>query len=266
MQLGVLVENMRREGYEICISPPRVVTIAADGAADPPGGPPLSMAGRLEPYEDVWIEVDDEHAGAVIDKLTARKGEILGVTSALGRTQLQIVAPARSMFGFRSGFFSDTRGSGVLTTAFKEYRAWAGVVSAQRKGALLSTAAGTTTPYALAGIEPRGVLFVTTGEQVYPGQVRGGGCRGERWLLVAWRAGRIGPGPLRVVGSGAQRTRRLATRRLATLSFASPPSARPPRHTLLPRASSFPLSPSRPSLHSRVPLSLPSAPPPRALR
>lgn len=91
------------------------------------------------------MEVDDEHAGSVIDKLTARKGEIQGMQSALGRTTLEIVAPARAMFGFRSAFFSDTRGSGVLTTAFKEYRPWAGPVVAARKGALISTSSGTTT-------------------------------------------------------------------------------------------------------------------------
>jgi GTP-binding protein len=221
MQLGVLVENMRREGFEICISPPQVVTIlaseqgrqggaggagtasgsaGADGSSSSgsssttstssssgSGGSSSSSSGggsrgelRLEPFEDVWVEVDDEHAGSVIDKLTARKGEILGMNSALGRTQLQIVAPARAMFGFRSGFFSDTRGSGVLTTAFREYRPWAGAVSAQRKGALISTAAGLTTGYALSGIEPRGVLFIGAGEDVYAGQV----C--ARSLTIPW--------------------------------------------------------------------------------
>ncbi|KAG8462419.1 hypothetical protein KFE25_012239 [Diacronema lutheri] len=161
MQLGVLVENMRREGYEFCISPPRVVT-RDDG-----------NGGRLEPFEDVWVEVDDEHAGSVIDKLTARKGEVHAVVSARGRTTLQIIAPARAVMGFRSAFFSDTRGTGVLTTAFRAYMPWAGSVVAQRKGALISTASGITTAYALVGIEPRGNLFVGTGEEVYPGQVIG---------------------------------------------------------------------------------------------
>ncbi|KAJ1628241.1 membrane GTPase [Pavlovales sp. CCMP2436] len=163
MQLGVLVENMRREGFEVCISPPRVVTME-----DPDGS-----GKRLEPFEDVWIEVDDDHSGGVIDKLTARKGEIQSINSALGRTMISIVAPARSMFGFRSGFFSDTRGTGVLTTSFREWRPWAGLVTAQRKGALISTASGTTSSYALAGIEPRGVLFIGTGEEVYTGQILG---------------------------------------------------------------------------------------------
>lgn len=117
--------------------------------------------------------MDDEHVGGVIDALTAQKGEVRAMDAALGRTQLSMVVPARAMLSFRGRFHVDTRGTGVLTTAFREYGPWAGPLGAARKGALVSTADGTTTGYALSSIEARGTLFVEPAAPTYCGMIIG---------------------------------------------------------------------------------------------
>eukprot|EP00999_Lentomonas_sp_LEN2_P002311 NODE_366_length_1586_cov_90.897875_g334_i0.p1 GENE.NODE_366_length_1586_cov_90.897875_g334_i0~~NODE_366_length_1586_cov_90.897875_g334_i0.p1 ORF type:complete len:498 (+),score=79.35 NODE_366_length_1586_cov_90.897875_g334_i0:60-1553(+) len=161
LQLGILIENMRREGFEISVSPPEVVFKQIDGV-------------RCEPIEDVTIEVDDEYCGIVIEKLTLRKGELKNMKpSADGKTWLEFSVPSRGLIGYRAEFVTDTHGSGILNRSFQEYAPYRGKLDKVKKGALISMENGVTTAYALAALEDRGFLFVSPGAYVYKGMVIG---------------------------------------------------------------------------------------------
>ena len=169
LQLGLLIENMRREGFELSISPPKVLLRQGDAGE------------RLEPLEELVCEVEEAHAGEVIEALTARKGELLAMGPAVGsegRQRLVFEAPARGLIGFRSLFASATRGSGVLHRAFARWGAHRGGMERVRKGALVSTGGGKATVHALGQLEPRGTLFVPPGAEVYAGMVVGESARG----------------------------------------------------------------------------------------
>eukprot|EP00160_Parvularia_atlantis_P001305 Unigene11048_Nuclearia_a/m.33781 Unigene11048_Nuclearia_a/g.33781 ORF Unigene11048_Nuclearia_a/g.33781 Unigene11048_Nuclearia_a/m.33781 type:complete len:295 (+) Unigene11048_Nuclearia_a:948-1832(+) len=160
MQLGVLIENMRREGYELAVSPPSVVYREENGE-------------RLEPEEEVIIEVDDQYAGVVIEKLSLRKGELLSMVPQAGKTRLVFRVPSRGLMGYRSIFMVDTHGTGVMNRVFDGYVPFKGHFEKVRKGALVSMDNGVSTTYALVLIEPRGQLFISPGEEVYEGMVIG---------------------------------------------------------------------------------------------
>ena len=167
LQLGVLIESMRREGFEVSISRPRVVfqTDEETGA-------------RLEPMEDIQIDVDDEFSGIVIEKLSARKAELKDMgPSGGGKTRLQLVAPSRSLIGYQGEFLTDTRGSGVLNRVFSHYEAYKGPIEQQRKGVLISNSEGETAAYALWNLEERGIMFVGGGEKTYQGMIIGENAR-----------------------------------------------------------------------------------------
>ncbi|MEM1409353.1 MAG: translational GTPase TypA [Pseudomonadota bacterium] len=162
LQLGVLLENMRREGFELAVSRPKVVTRRDD-------------AGQLlEPIEEVTIDVDDEHSGSVIEKLTQRKAELVEMKpSGGGKTRIVLHAPARSLIGYHSEFLTDTRGSGVINRAYLEHAPHKGAIETRRQGALISNGDGDAVPYALWNLEERGILFIGPGEKVYKGMIIG---------------------------------------------------------------------------------------------
>jgi len=167
LQLGVLIENMRREGFEVSISRPRVVF-----QTDPETGK------RLEPMEDVMIDVDDEYSGVVIEKLSLRKAELKDMgPSGAGKTRIQLTAPSRSLIGYQGEFLTDTRGSGVLNRVFSHYEPYKGAFDSQRKGVLISNSDGETAAFALWNLEDRGTMFVGAGEKTYLGMIIGENAR-----------------------------------------------------------------------------------------
>jgi GTP-binding protein len=167
LQLGVLIESMRREGFELSISRPRVVF-----QHDPETGE------RLEPVEDVMIDVDDEFSGIVIEKLSARRAELKDMgPSGAGKTRISLMSPSRSLIGYQGEFLTDTRGSGVLNRVFSHYEPYKGAIDAGRKGVLVSNSDGETAAYALWNLEERGTMFVGGGEKTYQGMIIGENSR-----------------------------------------------------------------------------------------
>jgi len=163
LQLGVLIETMRREGYELSISRPRVLF-----KTDPETGQ------RLEPIEEVVIDVDEEFSGVVVDKLSRRKAELTEMRPSGGaKLRLAFLAPTRGLIGYQGEFLTDTRGSGVMSRLFHGYAPYKGPVEGRRNGVLISTADGAAVAYALWNLEDRGPMFVTPGTQVYEGMIIG---------------------------------------------------------------------------------------------
>ena len=168
LQLGVLIENMRREGFEVSISRPRVVYQTGENGE------------RLEPIEDVVIDVDDEYTGVVIEKLSARKAELKDMgPSGAGKTRIQLACPSRSLIGYQGEFLTDTRGSGVLNRVFSHYEPHKGPIEGRLKGVLVSNSDGETAAYALWNLEERGVMFVGAGEKTYQGMIIGENSRSD---------------------------------------------------------------------------------------
>jgi len=163
LQLGILVENMRREGFELGVCPPKVLFQTGEKGE------------RLEPIEEVVVEVDEEFSGAVINKLSERKAIMLDMAPAAeaGRTRITLECPTRGLLGYRSIFFTDTRGTGIMTRAFKGFEPYKGDLDSLRKGVLVSMKTGPTTVYSLGKLQPRGELFVGAGVEVYPGMIIG---------------------------------------------------------------------------------------------
>ncbi|MDZ4322008.1 MAG: translational GTPase TypA, partial [Phenylobacterium sp.] len=168
LQLGVLIENMRREGFELSISRPRVVYQTGENGE------------RLEPIEDVVIDVDDEYSGVVIEKLSARKAELKDMgPSGAGKTRIQLMCPSRSLIGYQGEFLTDTRGSGVLNRVFSHYEPYKGAIEGRLKGVLVSNSDGETAAFALWNLEDRGVMFVGAGEKTYQGMIIGENSRSD---------------------------------------------------------------------------------------
>ncbi len=160
LQIAVLIETMRRAGYEFNVSRPEIIRREIDGKT-------------CEPVEDVVVEVPEAFTGVVIDKLSARKARVISMEKREGRARLSFVAPSRGLFGYRSEFLSETRGDGVLYRTVKGYEPWAGELVGRRAGAIVSTEQGKTTPYAIFNIQERALMFVTSGVPVYEGQIVG---------------------------------------------------------------------------------------------
>jgi len=160
LQLGILMETMRREGYEFAVSRPEIILRDVDGV-------------RSEPVEDVVLEVPEAHAGSVLEKLPQRRGRLVTMERRGDLMLLQFVVPSRGLFGYRSEFLTDTRGEGVLHRTVRGYEPWAGDLPRRNVGAIVASEAGDTTPYALFHIQERANLFVGAGVPVYEGQVVG---------------------------------------------------------------------------------------------
>jgi GTP-binding protein len=162
LQMGVLIENMRREGFELSISRPRVIYRDIDGV-------------RHEPIEEVIIDVDDEFTGAVIDKLTGeRKGDLVEMKPAgVGKTRIVAHVPSRGLIGYHGQFLTDTRGTGVLNRIFHDWAPYKGPIQGRRQGVLISMENGTAVAYALWKLEDRGKFFIGAQEAVYTGMIIG---------------------------------------------------------------------------------------------
>ncbi len=167
LQMGVLIENMRREGFELSISRPQVL-FQYDGDT------------RLEPIEEVTIDVDDEYSGAVIEKLALRKGEMTGMRPAgVGKTRIIAHVPSRGLIGYHGEFLTDTRGTGVLNRVFHEWAPFKGAIPGRRAGVLISMESGASVPFALFNLEDRGKMFIGAQVQVYQGMIIGEHSRGN---------------------------------------------------------------------------------------
>ena len=162
LQLGVLIETMRREGFELGISRPRVLF------RDDENGQ------RTEPYETVVIDVDDEHSGTVVEKMANRKGEMVDMRpSGGGKTRITFSAPSRGLIGYHGEFLSDTRGTGIMNRLFEKYGPYKGPIEGRANGVLISNATGEAVAYALNALEDRGILFVRPQEKLYEGMLIG---------------------------------------------------------------------------------------------
>ncbi|WP_294395609.1 translational GTPase TypA [uncultured Sphingomonas sp.] len=162
LQLGVLIETMRREGFELGISRPRVLFGEDENGK------------RTEPYETVVIDVDDEYSGTVVEKMNLRKAEMTDMRpSTGGKTRITFSAPSRGLIGYHGEFLSDTRGTGIMNRLFEKYGPHKGAIEGRKNGVLISNGAGEANSYALGPLEERGVLFVGHGETLYEGMVIG---------------------------------------------------------------------------------------------
>lgn len=166
LQLGILIETMRREGYELSVSRPRVVFRVDENG------------NKLEPMEEVIVDVDDAYAGVVVEKLSTRKADLMEmVPSGGGKTRLVFVAPSRGLIGYFSEFLTDTCGTGVLNRLFHSYAPYKGPITGRRNGVLISTESGKSVAYALWKIQERGPLFIPAGVSVYAGMIIGANAK-----------------------------------------------------------------------------------------
>lgn len=166
LQLGILIETMRREGYELSVSRPRVVFHEDENGT------------KLEPMEEVIVDVDDAYTGVVVEKLSLRKADLMEMLpSGGGKTRLIFIAPSRGLIGYYSEFLTDTCGTGVLNRLFHSYAPYKGVISDRRNGVLISTEAGKSVAYALWKIQERGPLFISAGVSVYAGMIIGANAK-----------------------------------------------------------------------------------------
>ncbi len=161
LQLSILLENMRREGFEVQVSKPRVLMKEIDGV-------------KMEPMEMALIDVDDSYTGVVIEKMGVRKAEMIAMTPGQdGYTRLEFKVPARGLIGFRNEFLTVTKGTGILNHSFFEFEAFKGEIPTRNKGVLIATEPGVTVPYALNNLQDRGTLFLDPGIPVYEGMIVG---------------------------------------------------------------------------------------------
>ena len=162
LQIGVLIETMRREGFELIVSRPRVLYKKDDKGI------------RLEPIEEVIIDVDEEYVSAVVDGMNQRKGSMLDMRAAgAGKTRIIFHAPSRGLIGYQNRFLTETRGTGVMNRLFHSYDAYKGDVSGRKSGALISTDTGTAVAYAIFNLQDRGTMFISHQTPVYQGMIVG---------------------------------------------------------------------------------------------
>ncbi len=167
LQLGVLIETMRREGFELTIGRPRVLTRDNEETGE-----------REEPFEECLIDVDEQYSGVVVEKMSIRKGQMQDMRpSGGGKVRLTFHIPSRGLIGYHGEFLTDTRGTGMMNRLFLGYRPWAGPIEGRRNGSLISNADGEAIQYALFYLQERGTLFVNPGDKVYVGLILGENSR-----------------------------------------------------------------------------------------
>jgi GTP-binding protein len=167
LQLAVLVETMRREGFELTLGPPRIIIKQIDGR-------------DCEPLEQVVIDVPEEYVGIVTEKLNARKGRVVRLDNhGSGRVRLEFECPTRGLIGYRSQFMTDTRGAGLINTLNMGYVPWQGTIRGRANGSLVSDRQGAAVTYALFHLQPRGSIFASPGDPVYQGLIIGENSRSE---------------------------------------------------------------------------------------
>lgn len=161
LQLGILIETMRREGFELSISRPHVLFHEENGV-------------KMEPMEELYVDVDDEFTGIVVEKITLRKGNMEDMKpSGTGKTRIKFIIPTRGLIGYHNEFLTDTRGSGIMNRSFHGFEPYKGPIEGRTRGVLVSIANGSAIPYALFFLEDRGTLFVKPGDPVYEGMIIG---------------------------------------------------------------------------------------------
>ena len=169
LQLGVLIEQMRREGFELTIGRPRVLTRQNEETGE-----------REEPFEEVLVDVDEAFSGVVVEKMSIRKGQMQDMRpSGGGKVRLTFIIPSRGLIGYHGEFLTDTRGTGIMNRLFAGYQPWAGTIEGRTKGSLISSEDGAAVQYALWYLQERGQLFVDPGEKVYVGMILGEHSRGS---------------------------------------------------------------------------------------
>jgi GTP-binding protein len=161
LQLGVLIENMRREGFELSVSRPKVLFKKDEDE------------NILEPMEEVVVDVDDEYSGSVVEKISIRKGEMTDMTQSVGKTRLKFIVPSRGLIGYQNEFLTDTKGTGILNRVFHSFGPHKGSLNFKRNGALISSETGEIVAYALFNLQDRGTMFVNPGDKVYAGMLIG---------------------------------------------------------------------------------------------
>jgi len=161
LQLGVLIETMRREGFELSVSRPRVLFKDVDGV-------------KMEPIEEVVIDVDEEHTGTVVEKVSLRKGEMVDMRpSGGGKTRIIFYTPSRGLIGYQGEFLTDTRGTGMMNRLFHNYAPYKGDIPGRRNGALISMENGEAVAYAIWNLQDRGIMFINPGDKIYEGMIVG---------------------------------------------------------------------------------------------
>tara|TARA_B110000438_G_C15788430_1_gene639519 strand:- start:33 stop:1856 length:1824 start_codon:yes stop_codon:yes gene_type:complete len=161
LQMAILIETMRREGYEFMVSMPRVITKEKDGKV-------------LEPLEKIFLDLEEDHIGVITEKLSVRKGRMINLqNNGFGRASLEFTIPSRGLIGFRSQFLTDTKGSGIMNTLFDSYVPWSGDIPQRNSGALIADRPGKVTSYACLGMVDRGELLIEVGTDVYKGMIIG---------------------------------------------------------------------------------------------
>jgi GTP-binding protein len=177
LQLGVLIETMRREGFELSVSRPRVLYKTDENGQ------------KLEPIEEVFIDVDEEYSGVVVDKMSQRKAELTGMRpSGGGKTRISFLAPSRGLIGYHGEFLTDTRGTGLMNRVFHAFAPYKGAIDGRHNGVLISNATGESVAYALWNIEDRGPLFIGAGVKIYEGMIIGEHSRGNDLEINALKA------------------------------------------------------------------------------
>jgi GTP-binding protein len=167
MQIAILVEQMRREGYEVMVSRPEVIFHRDE------------MGELLEPIENLYVEVPNENVGDVMQSLAARKGEVTGMDHHANRVSIEAIIPTRGLIGFETDLVNLTRGEGLMSHLFREYAAYKGEIEGRNRGAMISMEPGTSTAYALNNIQARGKLFIGPQEEIYAGMIVGENARPE---------------------------------------------------------------------------------------
>ncbi len=171
LHLAVLIENMRREGFELAVSPPEVIIKDIDGV-------------KSEPFEEVSIFVPEEFSGSVIEKLGKRKGVMLNMeTSEHGQTKIIFEVPTRGILGYRNEFIVDTKGEGIFTSMFSGFKPYAGNIIKTELGSMVAMASGKALAFSLANLQERGVLYIEPGDEVYEGMVIGNTSKGEDMVV-----------------------------------------------------------------------------------
>ena len=161
LQMAVLIETMRREGYEFMVSKPRVITKEENGKI-------------LEPVESIFLDLEEDHTGVITEKLSKRKGRMVNLqNNGFGRVTLEFKVPSRGMIGFRSEFLTDTKGSGILNSLFDSYAPWFGPIPQRNSGVIIADRPGKVTQYASLAMADRGELFTDIGTEVYKGMIVG---------------------------------------------------------------------------------------------
>ncbi len=159
--MAILIETMRREGYEFMVSKPQVITKEEDGK-------------MLEPVESLFLDLNEDHVGVITEKLAKRKGRMVNLqNNGHGRVMLDFKIPSRGLIGFRSEFLTDTKGSGIMNTLFDSYAPWFGEIPQRNNGVIIADRPGKVTPYASLAMADRGELFVNINTEVYKGMIVG---------------------------------------------------------------------------------------------